>query len=500
MFHKIIRIALVLMAFSLVNPIQAQKKKLKRPSSRVGIASVDTFVGESFDLYDKVYLYDAYAEQGKPLEDDDYELLLDSVEDAQVILTSAPEAVSDLDGKGALKQGKGTLQINRAKKALKYILTTAKELLSKKDDKAGDQKTDDDNGTDAKKSTSSSGKDTDENAANTKELEVYSKFDFVPGNKILLADDFSLDNLGDFPSKWNTNGTGELVVIDDEKWFKLAGNSIYVPDLPSDLPEDYTVEFDMLVEADKKTSSQAYLEVWLEDNSMFDTPKAMAKTEIPLCLYIDPGFIVENRIGGKRVIRNKVEKDIRNVLLQKNHVSIAVNGQRFRLWINENKAVDVPRLVPENIVSFKLHPRQIRDGIDKVYISNVKIAQGGLDLRGQLLENGRFSTTGILFNSGSDQIKPEAYGILKQVAESLQQDTSLNLKIIGHTDADGNDAQNLKLSEQRAISVKNALQHQFNIDKSRLKTEGKGETEPVDNNTTTEGKANNRRVEFIKTD
>jgi outer membrane protein OmpA-like peptidoglycan-associated protein len=224
----------------------------------------------------------------------------------------------------------------------------------------------------------------------------------------------------------------------------------------------------------------------------------MTKVEIPLCLFISVGFIIENKVAGNRVIRNTVEKDIRDILLQKNHISIAVNGKRFRMWVNENKVVDVPRLVPENIVSFKLHPRAIRDGIDNVFITNIKIAQGGLDLRGQLLENGKFSTTGILFTSGSDQIKPESFGVLKQVAEAMQQELTLNLMIIGHTDADGSDEINMKLSKERAISVKNALVSVYGISADRLSSEGKGESEPMADNSTLAGKAQNRRVEFIK--
>ncbi len=493
---KKIKLCTILFGFLLIGYSgQAQKKKLKRPSSRVGISSVDAFVKESFDLYDRVYIYDSYAEQDKPLEDDDYEILLDTVENAQGILTTAPNAVTDLDGKGIIKQSKGTLQINRSKKALKYSIKTAKKLLSKKEEKTNNDDKDSKNKNPDDKNTNDL---THIDNSKSKNLEVYNKFDFVPGDKILVADDFSLDNLGDFPAKWNTNGAGELVTIDNKKWFKLVGKSVYVPDLPSNLPENYTVEFDMLTELDKKTSSQAKLEIWLEDNNMFDTSKNMARVEIPLCLFIDIGFIVENRVASKRIIRNSIEKDIRDILLQKNHISIAVNNKRFRLWVNENKAVDVPRLVPDNIISFKLHPRDVRDGIDNIYINNVKIAQGGLDLRNQLLKNGKFSTTGILFNSGSDRIKPESFGVLKEIAKTLQQDSKLYLKIIGHTDSDGDDVQNLKLSKKRALAVKNVLISQFNIDKNRLQAEGKGETEPVDKNNTTEGKANNRRVEFIK--
>jgi outer membrane protein OmpA-like peptidoglycan-associated protein len=331
------------------------------------------------------------------------------------------------------------------------------------------------------------------------DFEIYSNFDFIPGDAILLVDDFSLDQMGDFPAKWNTNGTGELVLIENEKWLQLAGKSLYIPDVSKSLPENYTIEFDMLTDGlDQKTSSQAKLEVWFEDHNQFQGSKNKAIIEIPLCLFISTGFIVDNKENGERVIRNTIEKDIREIILEKVHVSIAVNGQRYRMWMNENKIVDIPRLIPENIVSFKLHPREIRDGIDKVFVNNFKIAEAEADLRSQLLNKGRFSTTGILFNSGSNMIKPESYAVLKQISDALNQEMDLKLNIIGHTDADGDDENNLVLSQQRAQSVKNLLVTQFQIDENRLQTEGKGESEPVSDNTSNEGKANNRRVEFVK--
>ena len=74
----------------------------------------------------------------------------------------------------------------------------------------------------------------------------------------------------------------------------------------------------------------------------------------------------------------------------------------------------------------------------------------------------------------------------------------MRLKIVGHTDSDGNEAANRELSQRRAEAVKNALVSVYGIDGSRLQTEGKGEMEPVEDNATTEGKAKNRRVEFVK--
>lgn len=335
----------------------------------------------------------------------------------------------------------------------------------------------------------------DENAS--EEFKMYSKFDFVPGNKILLYDDFSLDNMGDFPSKWNTNGTGEIVTIDDEKWFMLTSKSTYIPDVSKSLPEDYTVEFDMLTnELNGGSTSAALLKVLLHNHNSFNYVKNAASVGIRVGQYVPTKFLIENKVNGSIVIRNTIEKDVRSVILEITHISIAINGKRFRMWLNENKVVDVPRLVPDNITSFKLYPWGLGDG--QLFITNLKIAEGGQDLRSKLLNDGKYSTTGILFNSGSDQIKPESYGVLKQIADALQQEQDMNLNIIGHTDADGDDENNMMLSQQRAVSVKNILVTQFGIDQDRLQTDGKGESEPIDTNATTEGKANNRRVEFVR--
>jgi OmpA-OmpF porin, OOP family len=72
------------------------------------------------------------------------------------------------------------------------------------------------------------------------------------------------------------------------------------------------------------------------------------------------------------------------------------------------------------------------------------------------------------------------------------------VQIVGHTDSDGDEAANLELSRRRAAAVKATLTKEFAIDAARMDTDGKGESQPIDSNTTPSGKANNRRVEFIK--
>jgi outer membrane protein OmpA-like peptidoglycan-associated protein len=89
-------------------------------------------------------------------------------------------------------------------------------------------------------------------------------------------------------------------------------------------------------------------------------------------------------------------------------------------------------------------------------------------------------------------------GVIKEIAKLLESESSLNLRVVGHTDADGDDGYNQKLSLERANAVKEVLVSGYGIAAARLSTEGKGESEPVADNNSASGKANNRRVEFVK--
>jgi outer membrane protein OmpA-like peptidoglycan-associated protein len=337
-----------------------------------------------------------------------------------------------------------------------------------------------------------------------KTIQVYSKFDFVPGDKPMFYDDFVNDFIGDFPAKWNTNAGGEIVTLgdDSQKWLGLKSgyNIYYIPNAPQ-LPEEYTIEFDIAaVGLDRNTSSTSKLAVMLSDDDKFGDGQNFAFVEIPFCQYSPIGVTVSNRVNGKQEIRSTVKADLRDEVLNYPHISIAVNKQRFRLWINEVKYIDVPQLVASGAVlnTIKFHANNFKDGKEQIFISNLKVAEGGVDLRRKLIAEGKISTNGILFDSGSANLKPESMGIIRQIYQVLQQDSSINLKIVGHTDSDGADDTNLKLSKGRADSVKNALVNIYGVDSGRLTTEGKGELEPIAENTSSEGKAQNRRVEFIK--
>lgn len=335
-------------------------------------------------------------------------------------------------------------------------------------------------------------------------LEVYSKFDFVPGEKVIFFDDFSNDFIGDFPAKWNTNGSGEVVTIGDsqQKWLEvLPGYStFYIPDVP-ELPNDYTIEFDLkAVGLDRQTSSTATLEVGLSDTNSFDNGSKYFHAVLPFCQYHPVGIRVRNYESGQgSEINNVVNADIREKVLGEPHISIAVNDQRFRLWVDEEKYVDIPRGIPEGGLSaLRFQLNQFKDGKERMFISNLKVAEGGVDLRRKLLAEGEISTNNILFDSGSANLQPQSMGVIRQISQVLQQDPNINLMIVGHTDADGDEGANMELSKKRADAVKAALVEYYNASPQRLQTDGRGESQPVGDNATVEGKAQNRRVVFKK--
>jgi outer membrane protein OmpA-like peptidoglycan-associated protein len=139
-----------------------------------------------------------------------------------------------------------------------------------------------------------------------------------------------------------------------------------------------------------------------------------------------------------------------------------------------------------------------RQNDDEFMVSNIRYAVGAPDMRSKLITDGKLVTRGITFDVGSDKIKPESFGVLKEIAQVLSENPTVKVKIIGHTDSDGNAASNLELSKKRAAAVSKALTSDFKIDALRMQTDGKGAAEPSEPNATPQGKANNRRVEFVK--
>lgn len=101
----------------------------------------------------------------------------------------------------------------------------------------------------------------------------------------------------------------------------------------------------------------------------------------------------------------------------------------------------------------------------------------------------------LLFQTGKAVILQSSFNSLNQVAKFLKDNAQFNLEVIGHTDSQGSETYNLKLSKDRANAVKTYLEGQ-GVQGTRIIADGKGESEPIATNDTAEGRAKNRRVVF----
>jgi len=369
------------------------------------------------------------------------------------------------------------------------------------------------------KSTSAVQKDTPENtgtASNTVGINNFSKYDFIPGEKILYYESFEQEAIGELPTGWNTNGTGEVITLEKYagKWLRLHNPFVYLSSNQKQFGENYTIEFDIIMQL--KNNGWMYPEISFgligsngestTSNSFLNDYKKYAAAVITVM----PGEYQESK-----VILNAYSDDLHLFKGEPKpfgkleqwygkpvHIAIQVQKERFRMWVNEEKMFDVPKGVPVkhamNQLLFGIGRTNYGEDQYGIYLSNIKVASGKADTRHKLIDEGRFSTTAILFDINAASIRPESGSVLKEIADVLNQAKDVNIKIIGHTDSDGNDKANLSLSEKRAAAVKDALVTEYGIDAERIKTAGNGESQPVADNKTKEGKAQNRRVEFVK--
>ncbi len=347
-------------------------------------------------------------------------------------------------------------------------------------------------------------------------FESYSRYDFIPGNDLVYTEDFAQDVIGEFPLLWTTSNRGEVVTIKGQegKWLRMFHKSHFAGPLLKSLPDNFTAEFDMIIHF--KEQGYVYPNIGLrlvetskedkDGNQYIQDPHRDSKVEITLV----PGDEESSTIfmaSQKEALEffsndNKGFRKLGSYYGKPMHVAIWVQKQRLRLWINGEKIYDIPKALPPSVafnrLAFEVGDCYYEEEKVGVYVSNIRIAQGAADIRSKLLTDGKFVTSSILFDVNSDKIKGESTGLLKEIAAVLSENPSLKLMITGFTDSDGDDAKNLELSRKRSQSVRQFLTTQFGIDESRLSTDGKGEANPIAPNNTKEGKARNRRVEFIK--
>ena len=387
---------------------------------------------------------------------------------------------------------------------------------SKKNESKSDESSNEEQVSKESKTTTSSSKSTPNSTADQPKtnLKAYSKFDFVSGEKIIGMEEFTETSVGDFPLGWNTNASGEIITLGNnpQKWLFMSQDGFFQPDFVKDMPDNFTLEYDIFTRYASNNILSYNFSIYASENPRKDFAEANFQNGIYFNWYggtPNAGFIIYENGEEFNKNENLAVKSLdclgeNNEEASNVHFAIWRQKNRLRVYINELKVLDLPQAFNPKLKynAFKFGSKYMNyssaDNKDEYMVSNIRYAVGTPDARSKLITEGKLVTRGILFDVNSDKIKAESYGVLKEIGTVLKENPTIKVKIIGHTDSDGDDAKNLDLSKRRAVSVKNALNTEFGIPATQMETDGKGETQPSDPNTTPQGKANNRRVEFVK--
>lgn len=145
-----------------------------------------------------------------------------------------------------------------------------------------------------------------------------------------------------------------------------------------------------------------------------------------------------------------------------------------------------PNTPPGNVVNERGCPRRERRPLQDIRVEE------------EIVDKGVFVTNDILFEFNSDEITPDSYNLLDKIGEVLEKHPGWVIEIAGHTDSIGTESYNKKLSQRRAKAVKNYIAGNFDVIPANLTAQGYGESQPIADNGTEQGRAQNRRVEFRK--
>ncbi len=331
-------------------------------------------------------------------------------------------------------------------------------------------------------------------------MQTYSKYDFIPGEKVMFYDDFTETAVGDFPPDWNTTASGEVVTTNlyPGNWFNMIGEGCVALDNGLKLPDNFTIEYDVICQPVQEgiTSFEFGFYLYSAQNPK-DLNEGGAVPGLNGGIKMTFGYRGTYSAYSEEGYTISGEKDEAVMEAGKKYrLSFWVQKTRLRVYMNEMKIFDLPKVFKPgmqlNQMRFELW------GEATQMITNFRVAAGLPDMRSKLLTEGKLVSYGIYFDVNKDVVKPESYGTLKGIADVLKENPTVRVKIVGHTDADGADAANLDLSKRRGAAVKAELVKNFGIDASQLESDGLGESKPVAPNDTPANKAMNRRVEFIK--
>jgi OOP family OmpA-OmpF porin len=321
------------------------------------------------------------------------------------------------------------------------------------------------------------------------EPKLWVNYDFVPGNRVIYLGDYLDDQVGNFPQRLTfRTGNLEVAELDGQRYLRVTGSSMFGIPLPEILPPRFTIEIDVINR--KVLDGPAFR---LQGGVTWNNTGKTSTVE----WGVDGAGLSQWAGGGGVAPIALSEVNKLRYRGKPSQLRILGDGQYIKVYLDEKRYANIPNSNFERSRGLTLQAEG-RGEENPVYIGRIRIAASDKTIYDQLALTGRVATQGILFDTGSDRIKPESAPTLKEIAAMLQAHPELKLSVEGHTDNVGKPAENLALSEARAAAVTAALVRDYGADAGRLQAKGLGSSKPAGVNTTAEGRQNNRRVELVK--
>ena len=398
------------------------------------------------------------------------------------------------------------------KKLGKVAEDAAKRTVESNVDRKTSQAVDDAMNPDAdrkssKKSSSSDGDASydEEEVEPQEENATYEQTDFVPGAVAFFEDNLQNEQMGEFPSKWDLiEGSTDVAIMKGKKCIHFEPGTRIEPlmtNQQSYIPDVFTLEFDFWMNDPKTELSNCY-ELEFKDADGGDVyeiriGESYSKLEVT-CRFMSTTGDWRDSGAGKTWEMKKNDWS---------HFAMSFNKRALKIYVNNKRVINIPNC--KSAVRMKIHQADW-GGFhgNKNYMTNFRYAKGAMELYEQkvtdmsavekaIAETGKFVTNNILFETGKATLKPESMEEIQKVADYMKKNPSARFEVQGHTDNQGSDKINDPLSQQRAEAVVKALEG-LGCDPFNMRAVGKGSHEPVADNATEDGRAKNRRVEFIK--